>query len=137
VVVIVVVVVGGGGGGVVEVVEVVCVVVAVDVPVVPVVDVPVVPVVRVVPVVDVPVVPVVRVVPLSGVLFGDACAWAGTTIDSTIGLTHFAGRMIVTTPPTVSISRTRRRVGLLSIIEISPRISPLPDHSNTTRIMRH
>jgi hypothetical protein len=65
-----------------------------------VVKVPVVPVVRVVPVVPVVLV-VVGVVPRSGVLFGDAWAWAGTTIDSTTGFIHLDGRMMVTVgPPT-------------------------------------
>jgi hypothetical protein len=75
-----------------------------------VVEVPVVPVVRVVPVVPVVLV-VVGVVPRSGVLFGDAWAWAGTTIVSTIGFTHPDGRTMVTvSPPAARISRTRRRV---------------------------
>jgi len=84
--------------------------------------VPVVTVVRVVPVVLV-VVPVVRVVSLSGVLFGDACACAGTTIASTTGLIHLEGiRMVAVRPPTVNIWRTRRRV--VSLIEIPPGDAP-------------
>jgi hypothetical protein len=75
-----------------------------------VVEVPVVPVVRVVPVVPVVLV-VVGVVPRRGVLFGDAWAWAGTTIDSTTGFIHRDGRTMVTvSPPAARISRTRRRV---------------------------
>jgi hypothetical protein len=54
---------------------------------------------------------VVEVVPLTGVLTGDACAWAGTMTDSTTGLIHFEGsKMVTVRPPTVKISRTRRRV---------------------------
>jgi hypothetical protein len=57
------------------------------------------------------VVAVVEVVPLTGVLIGDACAWAGTMTDSTTGLIHFEGsKMVTVRPPTVKISRTRRRV---------------------------
>jgi hypothetical protein len=78
----------------------------------------VVPVVRVVPVVPVVLV-VVTVVPLSGVLFGDAWACAGTMIASTTGLIHLEGRaMVAVRPPTVKIWRTRRRV--VSLIENTP-----------------
>jgi hypothetical protein len=52
----------------------------------------------------------VPVVPLSGVVFGDAWACAGTTTDSTIGLIHLDGRAMVTVrPAAVKIWRTRRR----------------------------
>jgi hypothetical protein len=64
------------------------------------------------------VVVLVEVVPLSGVLTGDAAAWAGTMTDSTTGLIHLEGRRIVTVrPPTVKISSTRRRVALNSLMK--------------------
>jgi hypothetical protein len=58
---------------------------------------------------------VVEVVP-DVVVADDACAWAGTTIDSTIGRVHFAGNITVTAaaPPIPAIVKTRRRVGFLS-----------------------
>jgi hypothetical protein len=61
---------------------------------------------------------VVEVVPLSGVLTGDAAAWAGTMTDSTTGLIHLEGRRIVTVRPATVNSRTRRRVVLPSLIEM-------------------
>jgi hypothetical protein len=64
------------------------------------------------------VVVLVEVVPLSGVLTGDAAAWAGTITDSTTGLIHLEGRRMVTVrPPTVKISSTRRRVALNSLMK--------------------
>ena len=60
----------------------------------------------------------VEVVPLTGVLTGDAAAWAGTMTDSTTGLIHLEGRRMVTVkPPTVNISSTRRRVALNSLMK--------------------
>jgi hypothetical protein len=67
------------------------------------------------------VVDVVVVVPLIGLLTGDAAAWAGTNTVSTIGLIHLEGmRMVTVRPPTANISRARRRVVLLSVIETLP-----------------
>ena len=67
------------------------------------------------------VVDVVVVLPLIGALAGDACACAGTMIDSTTGLIHLEGmRMMTVRPPTANISRARRRVVLLSVIEMLP-----------------
>jgi hypothetical protein len=60
----------------------------------------------------------VEVVPLTGVLTGDAAAWAGTMTDSTTGLIHLEGRRMVTVrPPT-----TRRRVALNSLMKC-PRLA--------------
>jgi hypothetical protein len=59
----------------------------------------------------------VEVAALSGVLAGDAWAWAGMIIDSMMGLIQLDGMMIVAVrPPTVNTSRTRRRVMLPSLI---------------------
>jgi hypothetical protein len=67
----------------------------------------------------------VEVVPLTGVLTGDAAAWAGTITDSTTGLIHLEGRRMVTVkPPTVNISSTRRRVALNSLMKC-PRLAHL------------
>jgi hypothetical protein len=64
------------------------------------------------------VVVLVEVVPLTGVLTGDAAAWAGTMTVSTTGLIHLEGRRMVTVrPPTVKISSTRRRVALNSLMK--------------------
>jgi hypothetical protein len=63
----------------------------------------------------------VVVVPLIGLLTGDAAAWAGTNTVSTIGFIHLEGmRMVTVRPPTANISRARRRVVLLSVIETLP-----------------
>jgi hypothetical protein len=68
---------------------------------------------------------VVEVVPLTGVLTGDAAAWAGTMTDSTTGLIHLEGsRMVTVKPPTVNISSTRRRVALNSLMKF-PRFAYL------------
>jgi hypothetical protein len=77
---------------------------------------------------------VVAVVPLIGALAGDAWAWAGTMIDSTMGLIHLDGRRMVTVnPPTVNISKTRRRVALNSLINC-PRFAQFrPDTAATTQ----
>jgi hypothetical protein len=61
---------------------------------------------------------VVEVVPLSGVLTGDAAAWAGTMTESTTGLIHLEGRRMVTVRPATVNLRTRRRVVLPSLIEM-------------------
>lgn len=78
----------------------------------------------------------VEVVPLTGVLTGDAAAWAGTMTDSTTGLIHLEGRRMVTVkPPTVNIPSTRRRVALNSLIKC-PRFAHLrrPPMFNLFRI---
>jgi hypothetical protein len=69
----------------------------------------------------------VVVVPLIGLLTGDAAAWAGTNTVSTIGFIHLDGmRMVTVRPPTANISRARRRVVLLSVIETFP-FAPQPN----------
>ena len=55
---------------------------------------------------------------LSGVFAGDAWAWAGTTIDSMMGLIHLEGMRMATVAPPTNILRTRRRVVLPSLIGI-------------------